>query len=134
MATRRTATKRLPKSRPVSEGPLLVHRIHALLRTMRCIAQYEDELCTLLHAAERGNTPEPELQDELRSLLEAMPSREYADDLESLRGALPVTFRSRSADGGARKAAKGSKTKAASQSKSRSKPKQSNPSRSRARR
>ncbi len=90
MATRKRAKKRSTRSPAAVETPLLFHRIHALLQTMRCIAQYEDELCTLLHASRSRDGADAALDEELRSILELMPSGEYSHDLESVRAALPA--------------------------------------------
>lgn len=72
-------------------APALAHRLHALLHTVRHIAHAEDELCTLLHAAEQMDAPlSPELTKELKSLLSRMPGSEYLDDLAAVRDALPM--------------------------------------------
>ena len=68
----------------------LAHRLHALLHTVRHIAHVEDELCTLLHAAEHGETTAPELANDLRALLTRMPANDYIVDLEAVRSALAV--------------------------------------------
>ena len=70
---------------------LLYHRIDALLHTVRCVAQHEDQLCTLLHAARNPQAVDPEIYNELRQLLEDMPSREYTDDLHALSLAMPTS-------------------------------------------
>lgn len=92
----RMATKkaRAPRTKAVvPQSSLVSHKISALLHTMHCIAQHEDELCSLLHATKRANLVDAGLSDELLALLEAMPSREYRDDLEELREALHLNTR-----------------------------------------
>jgi len=76
------------KGSVISETPLLYHRVNGLLHTMRCIAQYEDELCTFLHAARDRKAGDVDHDVELRELLEKMPSHEYVDDLDALKEAL----------------------------------------------
>lgn len=67
-----------------------VHRISALLHTTRCIAQHEDQLCTLLHATENSKGLTAGLQAELRALLDTMPSHEYTDEMEAVRQTLTL--------------------------------------------
>ena len=66
----------------------LSHRIHTLLHTVRNIAHFEDELCTLLHESERSNPLAKPASDELLDLLLRMPGDEYLSDIEALREAL----------------------------------------------
>ena len=66
----------------------LTQGLHVLLHTVRAIAHAEDELCTLLHAAEHADVPAPELLEELQALLANLPANEYLDDLEAVRSAL----------------------------------------------
>ena len=73
---------------------------------MRCIAQHEDELCTFLHASRSHDSADAALDEELRSLLESMPSQEYFHDLESVRAALPATPKSLNKGRAARAGAK----------------------------
>lgn len=93
MATGKRAKKRNTRSSAPAETPLLFHRIQALLHTMRCIVQYEDELCTFLHASRSRDIADSTMEEELRSLLESMPAQEYSHDLESVRAALPATLK-----------------------------------------
>jgi hypothetical protein len=69
----------------------LSHRIHALLHTVRAIARYEDELCTLLHETELTAYIPADTAAELLHLLDHIPSHEYLNDLEILRSSLPRT-------------------------------------------
>jgi hypothetical protein len=79
------------RSIPNRSAVTLPHRIHALLHTVRTIAHFEDELCTLLHAAEHAKASSPELCKELRALLTRMPANEYLYDLEAVRGAIDIS-------------------------------------------
>lgn len=63
----------------------LQHRLDALLHTMRCIAQHEDELCTLLHDARRTGRMNASLLRELRTLLQELPREEYLHDLYAVQ-------------------------------------------------
>ena len=62
----------------------VAHQIGSLLHTMRSIQQHEQELCTLKHHFERESSPGPEVMEDLRQLLESMPTRDYLDDLDAL--------------------------------------------------
>ena len=64
------------------------HRIHALLHTVRCISQHEDQLCILMHAMKDSPSLTPALASELRTVLDAMPAEDYASDLAALQQAI----------------------------------------------
>jgi hypothetical protein len=57
---------------------------------MRCIAQYEDALCELSHGLKGATAISAEASEELRDILEKIPSHDYVVDLESVRAILPV--------------------------------------------
>lgn len=84
----KTAQKSLPRRPVVQALPELYYRGHALLNTVRCIAQHEDRLCVLLHEIKRRGTVGAATAKELRKLLEEMPAEEYAVDLRSLQDEL----------------------------------------------
>lgn len=63
----------------------------ALLHTMRCITQYEDALCELAHELKKSRALSEETSEELRDLLEKIPSHDFLMELESLKAALPVS-------------------------------------------
>jgi hypothetical protein len=88
MTTRKiTSTHR--KTRPATiQQPSLYHRIDTLLHTMRCIAQYEDALCGLSHEVKRAGAFSPEISDEVREILDKIPSHDYVMDLDAVRAAL----------------------------------------------
>jgi hypothetical protein len=55
---------------------------------MRCITQYEDALCELSHELKGASALSPEASEELRDILEKIPSHDYLIDLESVRAIL----------------------------------------------
>jgi hypothetical protein len=70
-------------------APAAYHYLDALLHTMRCIAQYEDALCELSHEVKRTGKLSPQIGDELREILEQIPSHDYVIDLDAVRATLP---------------------------------------------
>jgi hypothetical protein len=86
---RKKATKVVAKNPAPAATALLFHRIHSLLETVRSIAGYEDELCTLLHAARNSDAVDADLNADLQSLLDGLQEQEYTEDLRLLREALP---------------------------------------------
>ena len=82
--TKSAAQKKQPAKRTRESGAL-THRLDALLHTMRCIAQHEDELCTLLHDARRTGRVNTRLLQELQTILEELPAEEYTNDLNAVR-------------------------------------------------
>ncbi len=86
MATKAVAKK---AGDVVSVQPAQVYtRINSLLYTLRTIAQCEDQLCTLMHHLRTRGKLSSTLSAELHEILDEMPSREYLQDLESLRASL----------------------------------------------
>ena len=73
------------RKQPAIDPASLTHRLDALLHTMRCIAQHEDELCTLLHDARRSGKTSTKLLRELHTILDELPAEEYAFDLDAVR-------------------------------------------------
>ena len=86
--TAKRAQSSVSRKRTARTLPELYYRGHALLNTVRCIAQHEDRLCVLLHQMKRGGTVGAVLTKELRALLEAMPAEEYAVDLRAFEDEL----------------------------------------------
>ncbi len=70
------------------QHPQVYYKLHALLHTVRTIGQYEDQLCTLMHAIKIAGAVDRKLSRELLALLEEMPSLEYQADLNTVRGEL----------------------------------------------
>ncbi|AFL87264.1 hypothetical protein Terro_0942 [Terriglobus roseus DSM 18391] len=78
-------TTKATAKKPASPQPAgLADRLDTLLHTVRCIAQHEDELCTLLHAARKNKRTTATLARELRSILAELPAEEYAWELRAL--------------------------------------------------
>ncbi len=80
--------------------------LHALLHTVRCIAQYEDVLCEITHEAKRTGELSPKLNRELGKLLDKIPSEAYVSDLNAVRtvlntAQLPAKAKSTKSDGSA---------------------------------
>lgn len=76
------------EKRPATPGAApLTHRLDALLHTMRCITQHEDQLCSLLHHAQRTGRVSAAMRQELSAILSELPAEEYTADL---RAALDV--------------------------------------------
>lgn len=74
-----------------AQGPLY-YKLHTLLETIRVIKTYEDPLCTLLHAIQTTANAIPEVERELKSLLEEMPAEAYAMELHGVRTQLAEGF------------------------------------------
>lgn len=68
--------------------PALYYSLHTLLETIRLIKVYEDPLCTLLHAIQTAGDSSPEVEQELQTLLDEMPSGAYLLELDGLRETL----------------------------------------------
>ncbi|SEB58573.1 hypothetical protein [Terriglobus roseus] len=78
------AIRKNSKPKACTQPVALADRLDTLLHTVRCIAQHEDELCTLLHAARKSNRMTQALARELRSILANLPAEEYAWELRAL--------------------------------------------------
>ena len=74
---------------PQDKEKKLYPQLNALLHTVRCIAQHEDQLCTLLHESRKTRSISARSAREIRALLDKMPSREYLADFEALYDSLP---------------------------------------------
>jgi hypothetical protein len=86
MTTKKTTSAHRQTRRTASvKSPSAYHRLDALLHTIRCIAQYEDALCGLSHELKRTGDLSPEISDELREILEKIPSHDYVLDLDAVR-------------------------------------------------
>jgi hypothetical protein len=77
-------TKTTPREPALNQPVALADRLDTLLHTVRCIAQHEDELCTLLHAARKSQRTTATLVRDLRSILDELPAEEYAWELRAL--------------------------------------------------
>jgi hypothetical protein len=88
MTTKKLASARLKTRLSTVRQPSPYHRLDALLHTMRCITQFEDALCELSHELKGANALSPEASEELRDILEKIPSHDYLVDLELVRAIL----------------------------------------------
>lgn len=75
---------RLPKTRL----PSPYHRLHALLHTVRRIGEREDALCEMLHELKNSRGVSEKQAQDLRGILERLPSQDYLDDLHLVTDAL----------------------------------------------
>jgi|GEM_PF-4254647 len=82
-------TKKTPSILTGQESPY--HRVDALLHTMRRITQYEDALCELSHELKSSRFLSDETSEELRDLLDKIPSHDFMMDIESLKATLPAS-------------------------------------------
>ena len=88
MTTKKIASTNLKKRPSSSRQPSPYHRLDDLLHTMRCIAQYEDALCELSHELRNAGALSSAATEELRDILEKIPSHDYLVDLDSVRAIL----------------------------------------------
>jgi hypothetical protein len=88
MITKRTARASLKTLSAAARQPSLYHRLDALLHTVRCIAQCEDTLCEFSHELKGARALSVEAIEELRDILEEIPSHDYLTDLESVKALL----------------------------------------------
>lgn len=90
MAKKKTPSKSRKPSVSVSGEAVAHHHLESLLRTMRCIAQYEDALYAIANEGRRAGAFTPEVIDEVIEILEQIPSRDFMMDLAAVRTALTV--------------------------------------------
>ena len=87
-ATKKAAKQASRKAEPprvaAQKAEPLTHRLDALLHTMRCIAQHEDQLCTLLHDARKTGRVTAALRRDLGAILAELPAEEYTEDLHAV--------------------------------------------------
>ena len=96
MATKKTPP--LKHKTNVAVPPLLTayDHLHALLHTVRCIAQYEDVLCEITHSMKQSGELLPPLIRELDEILYKIPSHAYLSDLDAVRAILEGTLSAKS--------------------------------------
>ena len=85
MATKKTSPVHRKTRSTVTHQPTAYDHLHALLHTVRCIAQYEDVLCEITHEAKQSGELSPKLGSELGEILDKMPSHAYVSDLDAVR-------------------------------------------------
>ena len=113
------ATKTLPAKHKtdslVPDQPTAYGRLHTLLHTVRCIAQYEDVLCEITHEMKQSSELSPRLSRELDEILDKIPSHAYVSDLNAVREILsdtPISAKSGPKDSvKARRSGKNAETK-----------------------
>jgi muconolactone delta-isomerase len=66
----------------------VVYRINTLLHTMRAIERHEDQLCIIMTELRNTGAITAPLDEELRDLLEQMPTHEYMEDIDAVRNTL----------------------------------------------
>lgn len=66
----------------------LYYRLNTLLHTLRVVAGYEDQLCTLLHALRGEVEPSAALRKELRAALDELPATDLKAELDAFRHAM----------------------------------------------
>ncbi len=87
-----TKKKEVPETagRQKDTLPVAYYRMNALLHTIRCIAQHEDHLCTLMHEIKEAGHLGAEVSEELGVLLAELPAHDYLDDLSAAQTLLAV--------------------------------------------
>ena len=97
MATKKTSPAKHKIHPLVLDEPTVYRRLHTLLQTVRCIAQYEDVLCEITHEMKQSSELSPRLSRELDEILDKMPSHVYVSDLNAVREILldtPISVKS----------------------------------------
>lgn len=69
------------------DAQVLAHGLNGLLHTMHAVQQFEETLCSLMHALRRGRATGTLLRD-LREVLEQLPARDYQHEVDALRDAI----------------------------------------------
>ena len=87
MTKKKALIVRATKASAAREITLLFHQLSALIHTIRCIAQHEDQLCVLMHEAKNAASLDAGMRVELRELLDKIPAHEYMGDLYAVREA-----------------------------------------------
>ena len=101
MATKKISPAKHKTHPLVPDQPAAYGRLHTLLHTVRCIAQYEDVLCEITHEMKQSSELSPRLSRELDEILDKMPSHVYVSDLNAVREILldtPISVKSGSKD------------------------------------
>lgn len=69
------------------EAKELAHSLNTLLHTMQTVQNYEERLCSLKHALQRGRANGTLLR-ELREVLDELPAHDYLHEVDALRRAI----------------------------------------------
>ena len=97
MAANKTLPAKHKTDSLVPDQPTAYGRLHTLLHTVRCIAQYEDVLCEITHEMKQSSKLSPRLSRELYAILDKIPSHAYVSDLNAVREILldtPISAKS----------------------------------------
>lgn len=81
-----TGKQALAAAAPV-DAQELAHGLNTLLHTMQTVQQFEESLCSLMHALRRGRATGP-LMRELRAVLQQLPAQDYLHEVDALRDAM----------------------------------------------
>ena len=65
----------------------LAHGLDTLLHTMQTVQNFEERLCSLKHALQRGRA-NGSLLRELRAVLDELPAHDYLYEVDALRRAI----------------------------------------------
>lgn len=87
-AAKKTAKRAVVKRKVAPAYSSLYYDLHSLLHTVRHIAAAEDELCTLMQEAKRGEEMDKGMARDLKRVLERLPVQEFVREMDSLRLAL----------------------------------------------
>lgn len=91
MATKKTSPAKRKTDSLVPDQPTAYARLHTLLHTVRCIAQYEDVLCEITHEMKQSSELSHRLSRELDEISDKIPSHAYVSDLNAVREILSDT-------------------------------------------
>lgn len=78
---------RVSTAAEVVDAQELAHGLNSLLHTMQTVQQFEEALCSLMHALRRGRATGALVRD-LRGVLEQLPAQDYLHEVHALRDAL----------------------------------------------
>ncbi len=83
----RVTTATAPAVARTVDAQGLAHGLSALLHTMQAVQQFEETLCSLMHALRRGRATGAQVR-ELREVLEQLPAHDYLHEVDALRDAI----------------------------------------------
>ena len=82
----RKTSRAVPAAAEPMDAERLAHGLNSLLHTMQAVQQYEESLCSLMHALRRGRATGAMVR-ELRAVLQQLPAQEYLHEVDALREA-----------------------------------------------
>ena len=83
----RVAAAKQPAAARTVDAQGLAHGLSALLHTMQTVQQFEETLCSLMHALRHGRATGAQLR-ELRHVLEQLPAHDYLHEVHALQDAI----------------------------------------------